>query len=148
MKVVKRIINIVLAVTILVIVNAGVSYACTCIGPGNAKEGLELSEAVFSGRVVKADEFKAEVEVERVWKGKFAKARVIVFNPAPRTSCSIALKRGQRYIVFASIDKEKGRVSYIPEICFPTSLLSNAEQTLKEIGEGRLLQKRRGLVTR
>jgi hypothetical protein len=129
-------------------VNVGVSYACTCIGPANAKEGLELSEAVFSGRVIKADEFKAEVEVERVWKGKFTKARVIVLNPAPKTSCSIALDRGQRYIVFASVDREKGRVSYIAKICFQTSVLSKAEQTLKEIGEGKQLKKRRRLVMR
>ena len=143
-----RIINSALALALLSFVNVGVSYACTCIGPANAKEGLELSAAVFSGRVVKADEFKSEVEVERVWKGKFIKTRVIVLNPAPNTSCSIALARGQCYIVFASVDKERGRVSYIPKICFHTSVLSKAEQTLKEIGEGRQLKKRRRLVRR
>ena len=130
------------------VVNVGVGYACTCIGPANAKDGLDLSEAVFSGRVIKADEYKAEVEVERVWKGNFTKARVMVLNPAPETSCSIALARGRRYIVFASVDKERGRVSYIPKVCFHTSLLSEAEQTLKEIGEGKLLKKRRRLVRR
>ena len=143
-----KIINSILALAMLSFVNAGVSYACTCIGPANAKEGLELSEAVFSGRVIKADEFKAEVEVERVWKGKFTKARVIVLNPAPKTSCSMTLDRGQRYIVFASVDREKGRVSYIPKICFQTAVLSKAEQTLKEIGEGKQLKKRRRLVRR
>jgi hypothetical protein len=148
MKVVMKFLNSILALTMLSFVNVGVSYACTCIGPANAKEGLELSEAVFSGRVIKADEFKAEVEVERVWKGKFTKARVIVLNPAPKTSCSIALDRGQRYIVFASVDREKGRVSYIAKICFQTSVLSKAEQTLKEIGEGKQLKKRRRLVMR
>lgn len=143
-----KIINIVLASAMLSFVNVGVSHACTCIGPADATEGLELSEAVFSGRVIKANEFKAEVEVERVWKGNFTKARVIVFNPAPNSSCSIALARSQRYIVFASVDKERGRVSYIPKICFPTSVLSKAEQTLKEIGEGKPLKKRRRLVRR
>jgi len=143
-----KIINSILALVMLSFVNFGVSYACTCIGPANAKEALELSEAVFSGRVIRADEFKSEVEVERVWKGKFTKARVIVFNPAPRTSCSLTLNRGQRYIVFATVDKEKGRVSYIPQICFPTSVLSKAEQTLKEIGEGKMLKKQRRLVRR
>jgi hypothetical protein len=130
----------------LFFVNVGAVHACTCIGPANAREGLELSDAVFSGRVIKADEFKAEVEAERVWKGNLTKTRVLVLNPAPNTSCSIALARGQRYIVFASVDKERGRVSYIPKICFPTSVLSKAEQTLKEIGEGRLLKKQKRSV--
>ena len=143
-----KITNSILALAMLSFVNVGASNACTCIGPANAKEGLELSEAVFSGRVIEADEFKAEVEAERVWKGNFTKTRVIVLNPAPKTSCSMALARGQRYIVFASVDKERGRVSYIPKICFPTSVLSKAEQTLKEIGEGKLLKKRRRLVRR
>lgn len=113
-----KIINGILALAALAFVNVGVSHACTCIGPANAKEGVELSEAVFSGRVITANEFKAEVELERVWKGKFTKTRVSVFNPAPKTDCSIPLIRGRRYIVFASVDKEKGRVSYIPKICF------------------------------
>jgi hypothetical protein len=148
MKVVMKFINSILALTMLSFVNVGVSQTCTCIGPADAKEGLELSEAVFSGRVFKSDEFKAEVEVERVWKGKFTKARVIVFNPAPKEECSLVLRRGQRYIVFASEDREKGRVSYIPKICFPTSVLSKAEQTLKEIGEGEQLKQRRRMVRR
>lgn len=138
--------NGILALAVLSFVNAGVSYACTCIGPADAREGLEISEAVFSGRVIKADEYKAVVEVERVWKGRFSRARVTVFNPAPETSCSIALDRGRRYIIFASVDKERGRVSYIPKICFPTSVLSEAGQTLKEIGEGEPLRKRRRLI--
>ena len=143
-----KLINGILALAALAFVDVGVSYACTCIGPANAKEGVELSEAVFSGRVIKANEFKAEVELESVWKGKFTKTRVSVFNPAPKTECSIALIRGRRYIVFASVDKEKGRVSYIPKVCFPTSLLSKAEQTLKEIGEGKPLKKQRRLAGR
>ena len=143
-----KIINIVLASALLSFVNVGVGYACTCIGPADAKEGLELSDAVFSGRVIKADEYKSEVEVERVWKGEFTRARVIVLNPAPNTSCSIALARNQRYIVFASVDKERGRIRYIPKICFRTSVLSKAEQTLKEIGEGQPFKKRRRLVRR
>jgi hypothetical protein len=146
MKVVMKIVNSILALAIFSFVDAGVGYACTCIGPANAKEGLELSEAVFSGRVIKADEYKAEVEVERVWKGRFTKARVVVLNPAPNTSCSIALGRGRRYIVFASVDKERGRVRYIPKICFHTSVLSEAGRTLKEIGEGEPLRKRRRLI--
>lgn len=143
MKACMKIINGILALTMLSVVNVGAVHACTCIGPADAREGLELSEAVFSGRVVKADEFKAEVEAERMWKGKFTQTRVIVLNPAPGTSCSIVLTRGQRYIIFASVHKERGRVVYTPKICFPTSVLSQAEQTLKEIGEGKLLKKRR-----
>ena len=138
-----NILNNILAVALLSFVNVGVSEDCTCIGPGNAREALELSDAVFSGRVIKANEFRSEVEVERVWKGEFRKTRVIVFNPAPNEPCSFVLARGQRYIVFANIDKERGRVSYITMVCFPTSVLSKAEQTLKELGEGKPFEKRR-----
>jgi hypothetical protein len=137
------IIKSILALAILSFVNLSIGYACTCIGPGNAKEGLELSEAVFSGRVIKSDEYKAEVEVERVWKGRFTNNRVTVLNPAPKTSCSIALEKGQRYIVFSTVDKHRGLLRYVPQICFPTSVLSKAEQTLKEIGEGEMLRERR-----
>ena len=136
MKAVLKIAKTSLVLTAFCFINAGISYACTCIGPGDAKEALELSKAVFSGRVVKSNEYGAEVELETVWKGKFTTARVTVFNPAPNTSCSIKLKKGERYIVFSTTDKERGRVSYIMQICFPTSVLSKAEQTLKEIGEG------------
>src|SRR5688572_20989801 len=90
-KVFMKITNSILSLAMLAFVNVGAGNACTCIGPADAKEGLELSEAVFSGRVIKADEFKAEVEVERVWKGTFTKTRVTVLNPAPESSCSIAL---------------------------------------------------------
>jgi hypothetical protein len=141
-----KIINSLLALALLSSVNVGAGEDCTCIGPANSKEALELSDAVFSGRVMKADEFKAEVEAERVWKGNLTRARVTVLNPAPNAPCSITLARGRRYIVFASVDKGRGRVSYIPKICFPTSALSEAGPTLKEIGEGRLLEKRRRLV--
>ena len=141
-------INRILALAVLAVVNVWVGYACTCIGPADAREGLELSEAVFSGRVVRANEFKALVEVERVWKGEFRMARVTVFNPAPNSSCSIALDRGQRYIVFASAERARGRVSYTPKICFQTSVLSKAERTLKEIGEGRPFKRRGRLVKR
>lgn len=138
MKIFERI----LALSIVALVNVAVSYACTCIRPGNAREAVELSEAVFSGRVISSNEFRAVVEVERTWKGKFTKGRVLVFNPDPKGTCSITLRRGQSYIVFAGADKEEGKVSYIPKICFPTEVLSKAEQTLKEIGEGKPFKKR------
>lgn len=137
MKIVKRI----LALSIVALVNVAVAYACTCIGPGNTTEAVELSEAVFSGRVISSNEFRAVVEVERTWKGKFRKARVIVFNPAPNTSCSLTLRRGEHYVVFAWADEKRGKLSYVPKICFPTSVLSKAEQTLKEIGEGKPFKK-------
>jgi hypothetical protein len=143
MEACMKIMNGILVLATLSIVNVGVARACTCIGPADAREGLELSEAVFSGRVIKADEFGAEVEAERVWKGNLTKTRVTVLNPAPGTSCSIALTRGARYIIFASVEKERGRFVYTPKICFPTSTLSKAEQTLKELGEGKPLKKRR-----
>ena len=44
-----------------------------------------------------------------MWKGNLTKTRVTVLNPAPGTSCSIALTRGQRYIICASVEKERGR---------------------------------------
>ena len=142
-----KIMNRIPALVMFFVLSAAASYGCTCIGPGDAKEAVELSEAVFSGRVIKASEFKAEVEVESVWKGNFRNTRVTVFNPAPNTSCSIALVRSQRYIVFASADKERGRVTYMPKICFPTSILAKAEKTLKEIGAGKPVKKRRKLAS-
>jgi len=137
-----KILNRILVLAIFIFINVAVSYACTCVGPGNATEAVELSEAVFSGRVISSNEFRATVEVERTWKGKFTKARVVVFNPDPNGSCSTPLRRGERYIVFAGSHKEKGKVSYTPRICFPTSVLSKAEQTIKEIGEGKPFKKR------
>ena len=137
-----KILNRILTLAGVTFINVAVSYACTCIGPGNATEAVELSEAVFSGRVISSNKFQATVELERTWKGKFTRARVVVFNPDPNGSCSMTLRRGERYIVFAGEDKEKGKVSYIPRICFPTSVLSKAGQTLKEIGEGVQFKKR------
>jgi hypothetical protein len=145
---IMRFIKSILVLAVLSSLNFTDIYACTCIGPADAKEALELSKAVFSGRVIRSNEYQAEVEVERVWKGRFTKARIIVLNPAPQSSCSIVLARGQRYIVFATIDRERRRIRYVPQICFPTSVLSKAERTLKEIGEGEAFSKRGRLSKR
>jgi hypothetical protein len=122
---------------------ADTSYACTCIGPGSAKQGLAKAQAVFSGRATKANGYEYEFEVERIWKGKIKKSRIIVGATAPNTSCEIELIEGEQYIVFADIDKERDVIIFYPQICNYTSLLSQAGNTIKELGKGRLIRSRR-----
>jgi hypothetical protein len=137
MKIIKH----VLALAVLSLLNAGVSYACVCLSAMNAKEGLAKAEAVFSGRVIKSDGYVYEFEVESVWKGRIVTSRITVAAAAPGTSCAIELSQGERYVVFARSKKEDERTIYSPQICNLTSIYSRAGHVLKGIGKGKLLKK-------
>lgn len=139
MKIMKR----VSVLAVLILMNASIGYACSCIGPANAKEGLAKADAVFSGRVIKSDSYEYEFEVERIWKGKIKKDRITVAASAPNTSCAIELNQGEQYIVFARLKKEGERIIYYPQICNFTSVYSKAEPILKVVGKGKLLKKRK-----
>ena len=72
-------IKFVILVVALILFNATYSFACSCVGPENAKEGLAQAKAVFSGQIVsvspKNDDFT--FKVDRVWKGD-SKAEIVI----------------------------------------------------------------------
>ncbi|HWP42272.1 MAG TPA: hypothetical protein VNO14_03480 [Blastocatellia bacterium] len=117
--------------------------ACTCLPAKNATEEIGRSAAVFSGKVIeiRRDEgakdlfatVEAVFEVERAWKG-IEKKTVSVFTSSQSSACGYGFKRGESYLVYASEGRE-GRL--ITSICSRTRLLKDANDDLKELGEGK-----------
>ncbi|HEY9283959.1 MAG TPA: hypothetical protein VIP46_10950 [Pyrinomonadaceae bacterium] len=117
--------------------------ACTCAPSKGPAEELELTAAVFSGKVVEirkhgqgADMFarvEAVLRVERVWKGVEGPT-VSVFTSSHSAACGYGFKEGRTYLVYAHKNAE-GRLS--AGICGRTRRLKDAGEDLKTLGPGR-----------
>jgi hypothetical protein len=116
-------------------------YACSCIGSGTPGTSLRSAVSVFAGKVtsVKTAEpagrsinsVRVTFEVSRVWKG--AKTPTIVAETArDSASCGVSFSTGEEYLVYADGKSAALQVS----LCSRTTLLRNAAQDLRELGEG------------
>jgi hypothetical protein len=106
------------------------AFACSCAGRPDAAMALNSASAVFSGRVVAADQTMARFQVEKVWKGKeaaeilmltgnetFANGRMLI------SSCAYNYVQGQDYVVYARASVE----GLISSPCTRTGPLQDAE---------------------
>jgi hypothetical protein len=114
---------------------AHVVWACKCAMPSSAKEGLEKSKAVFSGKVIGVSKSKWTFKVIKIWKGDL-KSRVTLYDSMPETSCASNFKVGESYLIYASTSKIDDRPSFIPDVCNRTKKLEDAKDDLRELGEG------------
>ena len=118
------------------------SHACSCIMPGTPSEELAKSAAVFAGKVVSVKEHEpflkimqsstdptnVEFAVSEVWKGPVG--RISSFTTARSgASCGFTFVEGKEYIVYS---RDGGTVS----LCSRTTLISDAEEDLDELGQG------------
>ncbi|MFY9610045.1 MAG: hypothetical protein WAU45_15680 [Blastocatellia bacterium] len=127
-----------------------VALACTCAPPEIPSQELKESDAVFSGKVIEIKRQKSyaqepvqsdtlftsvEVvfEVDRTWKGIDNNA-VSVFTSPHSSACGYAFKKGTSYLIYANSD-ERSRL--ITTICTRTKALKDAEEDVRELGEGR-----------
>jgi hypothetical protein len=119
-------------------------YACSCMAPGPPRASLQSAVSVFAGKVTSvkaaepagrtissADPVRVTFEVSRVWKG--AKTPTIVAETArDSASCGVSFSTGEEYLVYADGKSAALQVS----LCSRTTLLRNAAQDLRELGEG------------
>ena len=104
------------------------------IEPKSIKGALKNSTAVFSGEVLEirsgVNFLQARFRVERSWKGVEAEqVSVLTENTAESSHYRV----GEKYLVFAGIRDGK----LFTGNCSRTKRLENAEEDLKQLGEGR-----------
>lgn len=119
------------------------SFACSCVGPENAKDGLKFAKSVFSGQIISVSPEGNDFtfKVDRVWKG-VSKTEIIIRDYYAGTSCAFGLKVGEKYIFFATTHKEDdGKMILIGDVCNWTTKLNSkdAKDVLKQIGAGKSL---------
>lgn len=120
-----------------------VAFACSCIEPFPPKESLEKASAVFTGKVVSidvpkimissADPVKVTFEVSKIWKG-FDYKILVITTARSEASCGYSFKQGEEYIVYTRGEENELNTG----LCSRTKLIANAQEDIKELGEGRL----------
>ena len=117
----------------------GMLLACSCFGSPSPCGSFASAEAVFVGTVTSVENKfvklengenyianqTAHVQVDEAFKG--AKATELIFG-SWGTSCDPEYKEGQRWLFYASFDKEK-KVWFIPA-CGRSTLVDNAADDL------------------
>jgi hypothetical protein len=100
---------------LLVTLDVGPAYACSCAETRSVGETLEKSSAAFSGKVTQVKEFSPEspaagdallglgpvtFKIQEAWKGVSGNS-VVVYGQGPGASCGIDFERGETYLVYA-----------------------------------------------
>ncbi|GHH98816.1 hypothetical protein [Neobacillus kokaensis] len=121
--------------TFALTVKPSVSYACKCVETKSVEKELELSDAVFNGKIIemKQDKYSRKIlfEVTSIWKGLSTSQIVLIDEPS---SCSMDFNEGQEYLVYA---KNNGNDVLTSNICDRTIELISADKDLLLLGEGR-----------
>jgi len=91
------------------------ALACSCFY-SRPSEGFDRAQAVFTGRIIKAEKSEWVVAVERVWKGEMAE-RVTLRDAHAGTSCAAGYKKGARYLFLVDVVKSERGAVYSPQVC-------------------------------
>ena len=127
------------------------AHACSCIAPEDPKKEREKFQVVFSGTVTEMEETNPSeplfsgtdpvlvtFDVERVWKGLDEKnPTVTITTPASSVSCGFYFQENLEYVVYA-YQHETDRHLQV-SLCSRTNTIENAEEDLRELGEGILI---------
>ncbi|HEX8736444.1 MAG TPA: outer-membrane lipoprotein carrier protein LolA [Pyrinomonadaceae bacterium] len=116
---------------------------CPCFKPDKPRDALRnWADAVFSGTVVAVNNQDYTFQTERIWKGSVA-GKVIVRSFYAENNCSIKLKMGERYVVFArKINVEGKTILATPPCSFTSNIATDGgKKVLKEIGKGTPVKK-------
>ena len=133
-----------LAVSVFVVVpwsltvNVKPANACSCLRPGSPLTELEKATAVFAGEVSDIEQtttgFEVSFSVSEVWKGDLNPTLVLTTGPHS-AACGYPFGIGQDYLVYA-YGRDAAPLS--TNLCSRTTLLSNAEDDLIELGDSGL----------
>ena len=119
-------------------VNIKPAAACSCLPAGPPLTELGQATAVFAGEVSDITQTTTGVEVSfsvsEVWKGNLNPTLVVTTGPHS-AACGYPFQMGQAYLVYAYGGKN-GRLG--ANLCSRTTLLSNAEADLVELGDSAL----------
>jgi hypothetical protein len=117
--------------------------ACSCLPPKGVAQEVEMSSAVFSGKVIEIKRHdrtedplgRVEVifEVDKAWKG-VDKRIVSVFTGSDSAACGYGFKRGRTYLVYTG-GSPQGQFS--TSICSRTKRLNKAREDLRALGAGK-----------
>ncbi|KGR90458.1 hypothetical protein CD30_11645 [Ureibacillus massiliensis 4400831 = CIP 108448 = CCUG 49529] len=120
------------------------AYACSCAAPGSPTEELNMSTAVFSGKVIKivdpnkdaeiqssADLLEVQLKVKETWKG-VDETIVTLYTARESASCGFNFTLNEEYLVYAN--KSDGALHV--NLCSRTAPLIAATSDLEELGAG------------
>jgi hypothetical protein len=130
----KKTLLIILSAALLLLFQIDV-FACRCFPP-SVKKSFEKATVIFSGEVIKLDEFRATLKVEKVWKGK-PKEEIVMLTGTIKTpegyyqssSCDYGYVLGQKYLIYAYGSEDKLKTS----ACSRSKTLEYAEEDIKEL---------------
>jgi len=148
----KPCVVIVSALFSLVLANQA-ALACSCVGPSGLNI-LSNNAAVFAGKVMEVEylesgadssepPIRVTFDVKEVWKGP-VRSTIILTTIYNRFSCKgYFFNEGQHYLVAAKSltrDDAKSGIAELEGIylCGGTSVLSEANENLKPLGNGRV----------
>lgn len=140
---------------ILVVYLPSTAQACSCALPSSAQDQLSRSQAVFAGRALGVKEQRflnggmakaVRFEVSRIWKGESV-SEIIIYTGSGGGDCGFDFKEGQDYLVYANPSSMYGdKELLVTIICDRTKQLSQAQEDLAVLGEGRLPTKQVNLA--
>lgn len=131
--------KLLLAAAVFLLANVNSSLGCSCIFP-TPTQGFDRAQAVFTGKVIKANENEWTVEVDRVWKGD-VESQIILFDAHPRSSCSTNnYKKGQSYLFLVNVENTSGITRYSPQVCNWGTRLRSSKVRLESNGPARWIE--------
>lgn len=111
--------------------------ACDCDIPKSAREGLEQSDAVFTGKVKSIKKTKIDgeafneawIEVGEIWKG-IKESQIVVYTSW--SSCQFEFQEGEDYLLYSY--QVSG--NYYVTNCGRSNKLSGATMDIDQLGPG------------
>lgn len=122
------------------------AFACTCVNL-EPNEAYEHAEAVYTGKLLDIKQERIQegvagpidyrdanlLEIQEIWKGA-NESQIIVYDEGEENSCGISFEAGSTYLVY-SYRAENGDL--YTSLCSRTAEISNAEQDLEFLGQGK-----------
>jgi hypothetical protein len=109
----------------ILLFSAHESPACTCVAI-TPTQGFDQAQAVFTGKVIKAQKSRWTIIVDRVWKGRVEET-ITLRDGHPGSSCAAAYKRGESYLFLINVEEGEQRLVYSPQICNWGTLLKSTK---------------------
>ncbi len=130
----KKSLLIILSVTLLLLFQTD-AFACRC-GKPTVEKSFEKATVIFSGEVIKLDEFRATLKVKKVWKG-IPKEEIIMLTGTTKTpegyykssSCDYGYVLGEKYLIYAFGSEDELKT----DDCSRSKSLEYAEEDIKEL---------------
>ncbi|MFZ3591136.1 hypothetical protein ACOI1C_18275 [Bacillus sp. DJP31] len=139
-------------------ISPSTAYACSCIEPGAVEVELERSDAVFTGKAIEIKEQKQLgggtinkilFELIATWKGE-SKSQIVITTGQGHGDCGYDFRQGEEYLVYAHRSSMYGynNTGLTTIVCDRTNELSEAEDDLVELGEGKAPTEEGNLVNK